>query len=192
MIMQPTLFNGKSEGYIKSPLNYVGGKFRLLSQILPHFPKDTDSFLDIFAGGGNIFANVSYANITANDKERRVIDLFQWIRNTSISLITQEIFDIIEKYDLSLSSKYGYSPYNVTGNLGLSTYNKERYIQLRHDYNASTRKTPAMFFTLIIFAFNSQIRFNKSDEFNMPVGKTDFNTNIQRNLVEFSENIKSI
>lgn len=35
---------------IQSPLNYTGGKFKLLPQILPHFPKDIDVFVDLFCG----------------------------------------------------------------------------------------------------------------------------------------------
>ena len=34
--------------YIKSPLNYVGGKYKLLPQILPLFPKNIDTFIDLF------------------------------------------------------------------------------------------------------------------------------------------------
>lgn len=40
------------EDLVKSPLNYVGGKFKLLPQILPYFPNDIDTFYDVFAGGG--------------------------------------------------------------------------------------------------------------------------------------------
>lgn len=43
---------------IKSPLNYVGGKFKLLSQILPLFPDNINRFVDLFCGGGNIGVNV--------------------------------------------------------------------------------------------------------------------------------------
>ena len=39
---------------IQSPLNYTGGKFKLLPQILPHFPQDIDCFVDLFCGGGNL------------------------------------------------------------------------------------------------------------------------------------------
>ena len=43
---------------IKSPLNYTGGKFKLLPQILPMFPKNVDNFYDLFCGGANVGANV--------------------------------------------------------------------------------------------------------------------------------------
>lgn len=42
----------KKQTYIKSPLNYIGGKYRLLKQILPLFPANIDTFVDLFSGGG--------------------------------------------------------------------------------------------------------------------------------------------
>ena len=41
-----------SNNYIKSPLNYVGGKYKLLNDIIPLFPKGINTFVDVFAGGG--------------------------------------------------------------------------------------------------------------------------------------------
>ena len=38
--------------YVKSPLNYTGGKYKLLPQLLELFPKQVNSFVDLFAGGG--------------------------------------------------------------------------------------------------------------------------------------------
>lgn len=40
------------EELIKSPLNYTGGKFKLLPQILPLFPNEINTFVDLFGGGG--------------------------------------------------------------------------------------------------------------------------------------------
>lgn len=38
--------------YVKSPLNYTGGKYKLLPQLLELFPKQVNTFVDLFAGGG--------------------------------------------------------------------------------------------------------------------------------------------
>ena len=43
---------------IKSPMNYVGGKYKLLPQILPLFPKNIETFVDLFCGGFNVGINV--------------------------------------------------------------------------------------------------------------------------------------
>ena len=38
--------------YVKSPLNYTGGKYKLLPQLLELFPKQVNTVVDLFAGGG--------------------------------------------------------------------------------------------------------------------------------------------
>ena len=43
----------KKEELVKSPLNYTGGKFKLLPQILPLISNKIDTFIDLFCGGGN-------------------------------------------------------------------------------------------------------------------------------------------
>ena len=48
-----------------------------------------------------------------------------------------------------------------------------------------------LFLTLIIYGFNNQIRFNSSGEFNMPVGKRDFNNSLRKNLKSFINVLKT-
>ena len=43
--------NNERKEVIPSALNYTGGKYKLLSQILPLFPKDADQVVDLFCGG---------------------------------------------------------------------------------------------------------------------------------------------
>ena len=61
--------------YTKSPLNYVGGKYKLLNQIIPLFPDDIDTFVDLFTGGCNVGININARKIICNDSEKVVIDL---------------------------------------------------------------------------------------------------------------------
>ena len=49
--------------YVKSPLNYVGGKYKLLKELIPLFPKEINTFVDLFGGGFNVGINA-----TANKK----------------------------------------------------------------------------------------------------------------------------
>lgn len=53
----------------KSPLNYTGGKFKLLPQILPLFPDNINTFIDLFTGGCNVGVNVEANKIVCNDIE---------------------------------------------------------------------------------------------------------------------------
>lgn len=48
-----------------------------------------------------------------------------------------------------------------------------------------------MLYVLIVYAFNNQIRFNKKGEFNLPVGKRDFNKKMREKLSIFIDRLKS-
>ena len=55
--------------YIKSPLNYTGGKYKLLPQIMSSFPSEgCNTFVDLFTGGLNVGVNVNAKTIYANDR----------------------------------------------------------------------------------------------------------------------------
>lgn len=58
--------DSKKTNYIKSPLNYTGGKGKLLSQILPLFPKNIDILVDLFCGGGNLGINANALKVVYN------------------------------------------------------------------------------------------------------------------------------
>ena len=54
---------------IASPLNYTGGKYKLLPQIFPLFPDNVNTFVDIFCGGCNVGINVNAQHIICNDNK---------------------------------------------------------------------------------------------------------------------------
>lgn len=152
---------------IKSPLNYIGGKYRILPQILPLFPRQIDTFVDLFCGGCSVGINISEAQkIICNDNLKFLIDLYRFLQVNDIKFILQEIHNIIAKYHLTLQNVQGYNA-------------------LRQDYNAN--KSPLLLFVLIAFSFNHQIRFNNAHEFNNSFGKnrSHFNPTMQENLFYF-------
>jgi DNA adenine methylase Dam len=71
----------------------------------------------------------------------------------------------------------------------VAAVNKEAYTKLRQDFNSGNR-SPQMFFTLLIYAFNNQIRYNAKGEFNMPVNKRDFNGSVRGNVLKFVSDFK--
>ena len=66
---------------IQSPLNYTGGKYKLLPQLLPLFPKDTDVFVDLFCGGCNVGINVAARRVVYNDSNSRLCRLYRTFRD---------------------------------------------------------------------------------------------------------------
>lgn len=165
----------KQREFIQSPLNYTGGKFKLLNQILPHFPERIDTFVDLFCGGGNVGINVSADKVIFNDNSPRLLYLYHTFHNLGTSAVLNMIDDVIEQYGLSRSNKNGYAFYGCESSGGLGSYNREPFLKLRSDFNAKNEDYGyyIMLYTLIVYAFNNQIRFNTKGKFNLPVGKRE-------------------
>ena len=179
---------------IQSPLNYTGGKFKLLPQILPHFPTDVNLFVDLFCGGGNVGMNVPCNKVIFNDKNPLLKNVFETFKTLDKETTFAKIDRIIARYGLSDSSAHGYEAYGCTSAGGLAPYNGERFLKLREDFNALTVQDEdyyIMLYVLLVFAFNNQIRFNKKGQYNLPVGKRDFNKNMREKLSAFIDRLKN-
>ena len=156
---------------IKSPMNYVGGKYKLLPQILPLFPENIETFVDLFCGGLNVGINVEAKNIVANDICLPVIEVYKGIQKEGMPNALNKVKDTIKEFGLSKTNEEGFKAIRDFYNKG----NKEWYI----------------FYSMLTHAFNYQIRFNKNGEYNMPFGKnrSSFNPNLEKNFIEFSNAI---
>lgn len=166
-------FETTSRKYIKSPLNYIGGKQKILSQILPLFPANINQFIDLFAGGCNVGINANANKIICNDNLAYLIDMYKSFQNNNLYTTIQHIQTKIAEFDLSLT-------------------NEEGYKKMRAHYNQY--KNPLDLFVLVAFSFNHQIRFNNSHEFNNPFGKerSSFNSVMKSNLERFIYKLKEI
>ena len=89
--------NPVQSGFVKSPLNYTGGKHKLLPQLTKLFPKDIDTFYDVFAGGANIGINAKAKNIICLEKNKYVVKLLKLVQNNNFEDLNQRIIDTIDK-----------------------------------------------------------------------------------------------
>ncbi|MGT2715876.1 Dam family site-specific DNA-(adenine-N6)-methyltransferase [Streptococcus respiraculi] len=177
----------------QSPINYTGGKSKLIPQLLPLFPKDIDNFYDVFAGGANVSINITAKKYNINDINYKIIELLQYLAKSDQKTLIKNIEKIISSYNLSNTKLHGYDYYGVSSSTGLKDVNKSRYLKLRNDYNKGLfdeEINPLIFYILIVFGFNNQIRFNSKGEFNMPTGKRDFNEKMEKKLKTFLDLIK--
>lgn len=178
---------------IQSPMNYIGGKYKLLKQILPLFPKNIDTFLDLFSGGGNVGINVSAKQVILNDIDENLYGIYSTFQKYDKNYILSKIDSIISKFSLSESSKFGYEYYSCQSDLGLQKYNREGFNQLRDYFNSIKSKDDEYYillYVLIVYSFNNQLRFNNKGAFNLPVGKRDFNSKMRMKLSLFIDRIK--
>lgn len=173
---------------IQSPLNYTGGKYKLLTQILPLFPSEIDGFIDLFCGGCNVGINVNANHYVYNDCCEPLIKLYRTMQHMESEAFIHRVNEVIEGYGLSDVKAHSYEYYNCSSAEGLAAFNRENYLRLRADFNGLKEHDDGyyiMLYVLIIFAFNNQIRFNKRGEFNLPPGKRDFNQKMYDKLIAF-------
>ena len=173
------------EKYVKSPMNYTGGKYKLLHQIEPLFPEDINLFVDLFTGGGNIAVNVKANKIVANDCEENIIGIYKTFQGyDNVDELIGQIEEIIKTYGLTIDDTEAYNKFRKDYNC-LKT-SQGNYSPLS-SYNINI-----LLYVLICYSFNHQYRFNSKGEFNMPFGKerSQWNENMKNNLIKFHRRIK--
>lgn len=158
--------------YIKSPLNYIGGKYKLLPQLLPLFPQDTETFVDLFCGGGNVGVNANCKKIIFNDMNSILIEMFSAFNAIYLNELLAKIERTISQWNLSMT-------------------NKDSFLRFRDYYNKT--RDPIDLYVLSCFSFNYQLRFNNAHEYNNPFGKerSQFSDAMRDNLINFVSKIQS-
>lgn len=178
----------KQNEIIKSPLNFTGGKHKLLPQLLPLFPKEISTFVDLFCGGCNVGINIEAKRIICNDIDKNLIGLLSFFNNKSYEALFPKIQEVIKDFNLSDSERNGYAYYNCNSNTGLGRFNSSGFFNLKESFNnlnSNDEKYFIYLYVLIVYSFNNQIRFNSNGKFNLPVGKRDFNIRMQNKLHNF-------
>ena len=74
----------EKQTYIKSPLNYIGGKYKLLKQIIPLFPESIETFVDLFSGGANVGINVDASRYIFNDMNDKINEMFRFFATQNV------------------------------------------------------------------------------------------------------------
>ena len=143
--------------YIKSPMNYIGNKYRIIGQLKRWFPKQIGTMVDLFCGGCDVAVNTAAARIIANDINVYVIRIFQSFQRLGLFATLDYIDETIAAW-------------------GLSKENKDAYLKFREHYNKSSRN-PLDLYILMCYSFNYQFRFNEAHEYNNPFGanRSSFN-----------------
>lgn len=172
---------------IRSPLFYVGDKYKILNQILPHFPNKINSFIEPFVGGGSVFLNVEATKYNLNDFEYHLINLHKFLNKNNYKKLLNTIERNIIKYGLSKSYIEDIIPDHLKKKFVKTYYakfNKDAYIDMRTDFNKN-HTSYVLLYLLVIYGFNRMLRFNSKGNYNVPVGNVDFNTNVVTALQDY-------
>lgn len=158
--------------FIKNPFNYTGAKFKLLHQIVPLFPKNIHTFVDIFGGSGEVGLNVQSKQLIYNDRCEPLVNIMKHIDKDFIT----DVKHLIDTY-------------------GLNKTAREPYFELRDEYNRfelEDRGRALALYCLLTHSFNYQLAFNSKGEYNMPPGtnRSYFTPQLEERLVNYSARIK--
>lgn len=155
------------------PLNYIGSKAKIVSEILKYQPHNYDILIDAFGGGFNVGVNVKNHKVIYNDLNYIVTNLIKSFREYDTYNYLLYIKRIIKKFKLEKA-------------------NRTAYLEARNYYNSLPieKRDPRLLFTIILYGFQQQIRFNSRHDFNNPVGMRWFNDKILEKMISYSRIIK--
>ena len=126
------------DGISRSPMFYVGDKYKLMREIRTHFPAHINRLIEPFVGGGSVMMNVDAEGFLLNDIDGYVIGLHRML----CSYVGKEqefftkLYKIIDQYGLSLSYRENPVPEALKKaypKTYFAKYNKEAYQQLKQD-----------------------------------------------------------
>ena len=91
----------------RSPLFYVGDKYRLMKQLLELFPVEIDNFYEPFVGGGTVFLNIEANKYFLNDIDINLVNIHKFLISSAKDpeKFFKDVGKIIHKYKLSQSYK---------------------------------------------------------------------------------------
>jgi adenine-specific DNA-methyltransferase len=158
----------------ESPLNYIGSKSKMVATIKRNLPGNIQEFYDLFGGGFNVGINIEGSLVTYND----------------INYFVKELVESFRTYDT-----YEYLLYmrQIIKKFGLEKGNADSYTKARDYYNSlpANKRDPRLLFTIILYGYQQQIRFNADHDFNNPVGMRWFNDKVLEKMISFSRVIKT-
>ncbi len=163
-------------------LKWVGGKHKLLNNILPKIPKKINNYHEIFLGGGSVLlgilsqrdiSNSIKGNIYAYDLNKSLINCFQQVKNNPIQLINNLETIVNEFISIEVNT------FNQRGkpNVNNSNYNSSKehyYYWIRSKFNNSQKNTlenACYFIFLNKTGYGGMYRESSTGEFNIPYGK---------------------
>jgi DNA adenine methylase len=167
----------------RSPLFYVGDKYKLMNQLVDLFPQEINNFYEPFVGGGTVCLNIAATKYFLNDIDQNLINIHRFLIKNSKSpnYFFKSVEKIIYKYNLSRSFKEDIIPDALKKECKktyFARFNKDGYERLRERVNKDKDNDPMALYILLIYGFNRMLRFNGGGRFNLPVGNVDFNKNV--------------
>ena len=166
-----------STKYLRSPLVYFGGKYKILDWLIPLFPKKCDIFIDVFGGSGVVSLNYHGQQRTIyNEKDpvpngilNSIQEIYPFDRNRLLQLWCDEY----HLYNMDLKSPQA----------------KLNFLKFKEDFNAgriaheNTAEWYLAIYLIHAMALNGKVEFNLKGKLNASWGIKQF-TEYKRKLLD--------
>lgn len=180
----------------KSPMNYLGNKYKLLPQILELLPDKINHFYDLFCGGLDVSLNIKANKVIANDAHEDLIWLYEQVKSNEMDKLGDELQKLDNKY----------FPMNFTNGKAINTYHRTgdkvtwkmlmdgkriEYYKLREEFNEGNPD----FRILLLLMLNTvgTIEFRVVNRYiTFTCGNSRVNDRLKESLNLFQEKIKYI
>ena len=177
--------------FIRSPIPYMGGKFKLLKYLIPLFPEKCSMFVDLFGGSATVCANYKGNSRTIyNELNPNIVSLVKLFKENDSNKIITDLINLIDKFNLPKEGNVG----NTKGEKDKKKCEERResYNRFRDFYNKSKERDYRLLYLLSCYSINNLIRFNSDSEFNVSVGNGFFGNKDIEDIINFNNSLKNV
>lgn len=154
---------------IISPIFYMGNKRKLIQKgLVDLFPAQINHYYEPFAGTAIVAMNTTAKQYYINDIDSHLLTLYYLFRNNKPEEIINQINNKIDLYGLPRER----TKRNIFHDKIKIEQYKAAYQKLRGYYN--NQPSGIDLYTLTLFSFSQQFRFNSKGQYNMPFGNDCF------------------
>ena len=160
-------------------LKYRGGKFADIKYFKEHFPRNFDTFLEPFVGGGAVYFYLEHKKSIINDINEKLITFYLQLQN-NYQEVRRQLDELQGIYDINQSA-YEALKKKAGKNERVENKNENLYYELRDKFNNPDNKwlEAVLYFFINKTAYSGMIRYNKNGFYNVPYGRyKNFNTKI--------------
>lgn len=152
-------------------LKYRGGKSREIPKFLHHIPKNFDTYIEPFFGGGAVYFYLEPDNAIVNDFNLRLMTFYGDLKNNYCQMRKQldQIQDEYEINQINFKKLKMKNPDKKVPNK-----NEALYYDMRNWFNYnedSPYLDSVIYFFINKTAYSGMIRYNNSGEYNVPFGR---------------------
>lgn len=163
-------------------LKYRGGKSREIPRFQQYIPKEFDTYIEPFLGGGAVYFHLEPQKAIINDINEKLIAFYLNVRNNYKEMRKQ--LDAIQTIYESNQAEFR-NLKNKNPDIRVENKNESLYYLMRDMYNGKvdTQYLPGVLYYFINkTAYSGMIRYNSSGDYNVPFGRyPNLNTKIITN-----------